>query len=493
MPRVLVRAAKSPWVPVVTESVLTQNVLATNVGNLLFGQSVFRALSVQGTEVVANSYNAGRDGIDDAYIERINNEFDAFVVPLANAFRPSFRKNLANLTKVIEGLDIPVTVVGVGSQHPISGGDAPNDDLDADVKRFMTAVLERSSSVGVRGEETAAYLQRLGFGSDVVDIIGCPSIYMHGPTPTVRQLAPQLNSDDSLAMSSSPATGVMIPVIRSHAERFKRFRYIPQNSDDLNTMVWAEANRSPNTITELISTDSPLHLNDQIRFPLDPNTWVDYLRDFDFVLGTRIHGSVAGILSGTPTLLIAHDSRTRELAEYHGIPHLSIDKITESTRAEDLYELADYSQFNAKRETNFVRFTQFLSKNDLDHIYQADTTANDFDQRLGEADLPPMVHPILAESSAGRREVVSRVRWLRQGKKVDNRRLRYAFKPDLPHTKKPEVTLKSVSQEVKAVKAELAKTQKQLEEQAKLLKRSDVPVSRRAKRFVRRVLKGPKE
>ena len=467
---------------------------------------MFRALSVEGSEVVANSYGAGRAGINDKYIHRINDEFDSFVVPLANAFRPSFRRNLANLTRVIEGIDIPVTVVGVGSQHPLDGEDEPDSDLDEDVKRFMSAVLDRSASVGVRGEDTAAYLARLGFGHEHVDIIGCPSIFLNGVSPRVRPLSDQLTQNSSLAMSASPQTNVMVPMIRDHAERFKRFRYIPQNSVDLNTMVWGEPNPKPNAISELVHPGSSLSVNDQVRFPLDPNTWVDYLRDFDFVLGTRIHGSVAGILAGTPTLLLAHDSRTRELADYHQIPHLSIDQITENTRAEDLYELADYAKFHARQAEVFDRFTSFLTKNSLPNIYQPGHQINDYDEKMTAAELPPMVHPIVAEGDAGRREMTSRLMWLRQGKKVDNERMTYAFQSELPHRKKREVTTQSVDKrltmEVSALNDQLSKSQKQVEEvrrqleetrrlvesQAKVIKRLDVPMTKRAKRYVKRVI-----
>ncbi|WCE39362.1 polysaccharide pyruvyl transferase family protein [Brevibacterium sp. BDJS002] len=475
---------------------MTQNVLATNVGNLLFGQSMFRALSVEGTEVVANSFNSGRDGIDDEYIQRINDEFDCFVVPLANAFRPSFRRNLANLTRVIEGLDIPVTVVGVGSQHPLNGGDERNADLDEDVKRFMSAVLDRSASVGVRGIETSAYLKRIGFGEEHVDVIGCPSIFMYGPNPTVRALEDDFSQQKALAMSASPETGVMVPVIRDHAERFERFSYIPQNSWDLNTMVWAEPRGRQNAINGLVNPDSLLHVRDQVHFPLDPDTWVEFLKKFDFVLGTRIHGSVAGILSGTPTLLVAHDSRTRELADYHQIPYVPLDKISENTRAEDLYQYADYSKFHAGLAETFDRFTAFLGKNGLRNIYQSDSVPNDYDEKLSAAELPPMVHPILAEGEAGRREMASRLWWLRQGKKTDNSRMRYAFKSDLPHTKKPTVTVKSVdkrlSDEMKKLRSELAETQKLVKAQAKVIDRLDVPISKRAKRYVKRLVDKPK-
>jgi len=67
--------------------VLAQRTIGMNVGNLLFGQAVYRTLSVPGTDIVPNGYLTTRSGVEDKYIQRINDEFDGFVVPLANAFR----------------------------------------------------------------------------------------------------------------------------------------------------------------------------------------------------------------------------------------------------------------------------------------------------------------------------------------------------------------------------------------------------------------------
>lgn len=527
MPRILVRGAKAPWVSVPAESVMIQNVLATNSGNLLFGQAVFRSLSIEGTEVIADGYNTTRRGVDDNFIRRINQEFDKFVVPLANAFRPSFQPNLAYLTQVIEGLDMPVTVVGVGTQQPFDAAGDQNSKLDEVATKFMRAVLERSASVGVRGEATASYLKRLGFGDEHTDIIGCPSVFMHGPKPLVRPLGDCFSQIDSLAMSASPETPVMVPMIQAHAERFQRFRYIPQNSWDLNTMMWSEVRDRPDAIDHLVAPESRLHVNDQIRFPLDPNTWVNYLRSFDFMLGTRIHGTIAGILAGTPSLLLAHDSRTRELADYHGIPYLSFDKITGDTRAEDLYQYADYGKFHDRLPSTFDRFTKFLAKNDLPNIYQPGQQINDYDEKLSKATLPRNVHPILAAGPAGRREVASRLWWLKQGNRSDYNRSEYAYQSDVPHTKHPLITAESVNQrltnellplrdqllksDVRLTKAQrlldrhrnqladarkqlietqsqLAATRKLVDAQSKVIKKLDVPMSFRVKRYVKRLV-----
>ena len=187
MTRLLLRAAKDPWTPIPSEIVLAQNTIANNVGNLIFGQAVHRTLSVPGAELIPNGYLASRAGLNGNYIQRVNDEFDGFVIPLANAFRTAFLPNLQRLTRMVQQLRIPVTVIGVGSQHKLTERRNSRDRVADGVKDFMSAVLDHSASVGVRGELTAAYLKELGFGDAHVDIIGCPSIFLNGPSPMVTK------------------------------------------------------------------------------------------------------------------------------------------------------------------------------------------------------------------------------------------------------------------------------------------------------------------
>lgn len=517
--RILIRSAKQPWVPVSAEAVLTGRVIATNVGNLLFGQSVHRMLSTPETEIVPNNYMTGRAGIDDKLINQINEEYDHFVVPLANAFRPSFRSNLQRLTRVISGLDIPVTVVGVGSQHNLSGARDIDDPIAEDVTAFMTAVLNRSASVGVRGEMTADYLAGLGFGDEHVDVIGCPSLFLRGKNPQVTPKTDLLDQTSNIAMSVSPYVTEMAAIVERHTEKYPNLIYIPQNDTDLTTMMWGE---NPSSIPDLrspVHIDHPLYTEDRMRFPLDPRTWFEYLEGFDFTFGTRIHGTIASILAGTPAVLLTHDSRTQELADYHAIPNKPITEITPETDAKDLFADCDYTKFNERIPETFDRFTGFLEKNDLAHIYQPGNECTEFDDKLAAAELPPMVHTILATGEAGRRETMSRLRWLRQGKAEDVKRARFGFKPDLPHTpKKPQLTpadkkikaleleLKALSEalkeaqnlapEVKMIKKDLTKAQTVIDKQATVIKRQskdikrlDVSLLTRGKRFARRMVR----
>lgn len=46
-----------------------------------------------------------------------------------------------------------------------------------------------------------------------------------------------------------------------------------------------------------------------------------FVKKYDFIIGTRIHGAIMSLINNIPTLLIAMDSRTLELAQELKIPY----------------------------------------------------------------------------------------------------------------------------------------------------------------------------
>ena len=115
--RILIRAGRPPHQPVPLEAAHAYRgvgTISTNPGNLLFQDAVYRTLATPDTHLVVDSLSTERRGMTRAHIARINDEFDVFVVPLANAFRDDFVQPLRRLTDVIEQLNIPVVVTGVG-------------------------------------------------------------------------------------------------------------------------------------------------------------------------------------------------------------------------------------------------------------------------------------------------------------------------------------------------------------------------------------------
>ena len=136
MKRILLRSGKSPFDVLSVEEALHRDVIATNSGNLIFSDAAHKILTTPDTEVVSNGMRT-----EVAAAGRINEEYSAFVVPLANAFRPTFEPALQRLTRLIKKLKIPVVVLGVGAQAVIDQDTARLKAMEPTVRAFFSAVL----------------------------------------------------------------------------------------------------------------------------------------------------------------------------------------------------------------------------------------------------------------------------------------------------------------------------------------------------------------
>jgi hypothetical protein len=147
---------------------LRDNLIANNSGNLLFLETAWKILSTKGHEITADRLSAHRLGAD-----RINERFDAYVIPLANAF-----------PAVVYGQPHPPHPRHRAIDDP---GDRPRRRgpvravararRGPPVRRRGHGIREGGSSTGRRRSAFVArpprrYLRELGFRD--VEVIGCP-------------------------------------------------------------------------------------------------------------------------------------------------------------------------------------------------------------------------------------------------------------------------------------------------------------------------------
>lgn len=392
--RILLRSGKSPYDVFSVEQALHQDVIATNSGNLIFQDAAHKILETPDTEVFSNG---GRTEV--AAAARINAEYDAFVVPLANAFRPSFEVALQRLTRLISKLRIPVVVLGVGAQTGVGYDAARLKRIEPTVRDFCSAVLERSASIGVRGEFTEQYLRDMGFKD--IEVIGCPSLFMHGRELDVRKKTDGLTAESRIAINGSHSAvgkqGLGRVISRTH-ERYPNLRFIGQNLSDARQLHWRDLSDPVASRVTAMPThpDHPMYREDKVRVYVDPITWIDELRPFDFSFGSRIHGNIAALLAGTPATVLCGDSRTLELCRYFEIPHQLLEKVGKNLEATDparLYEQADFSGLVGNHAERFDRFTAFLDKNGLQNTFTHGDGGAAFDKRMRSLSFPPGVRP----------------------------------------------------------------------------------------------------
>lgn len=384
------RSGKSPFHAASTAEYLHQDLMGTNTGNLLFSDSAHKMLTTPNAEVTSNGIRTNPSAQRAA---EINEQYDAFVVPLANAFRPQFQASLDRLSTLIEQLTIPVVVFGVGAQVGAEYDTAVLDPMNDSVKRFARAVLDRSATIGVRGELTADYLTGLGFKD--VDIIGCPSMFLYGDTFPALRRPGTFGPDTRIALNLSPnarPVGDIAGVAARTAERFPRLMYFAQNMVDAELLYWGDT-----SVESGYSDSFPLQLSHdlfregKVTVPLDPKTWLEDLAEFDFAFGTRIHGNVAALLAGTPAVVLAHDSRTLELCRYFDIPHRMFAEVGDDVDPAALYAEADFGPMYAGHAERFGRMAAFLTRNGLENTYEHGDGGTAFEARMKSLELPPSV------------------------------------------------------------------------------------------------------
>ncbi|MGY0006337.1 polysaccharide pyruvyl transferase family protein [Micromonospora sp. I033] len=402
--RILLRARKGPFDVFTPEETFAGNWIGDNNGNLVFSHAAHKLLATSTAEITPSRFRA-----DERDADEINEKYDVFVIPLANAFRRSFVHRLAPMTRLIERLKIPVVVLGVGVQTDIDGNREYLRPIDEAVTAFCRAVLDRSHSIGVRGEVTESYLRTLGFSA--VEQIGCPSMFLHGDSFRIEKTKPALTPDDRIALTISPYVSSMAGIVRHHHERYPNLRYLPQDLRTLGTLLYGDAPELRGRSSDIpLHTSHPFFVEDKVRMFVDPWTWMAYLSGFDFAFGTRIHGTITALISGTPGYLFAHDSRTLELARYFDIPHRIMRDVPADIDAAQLYEEADYTALNEGHKARFAAMTAFLARHDLGHSFADGDSAARFDQRVRETTYPPAVRPATATAPA---ELLARIQRLR--------------------------------------------------------------------------------
>jgi hypothetical protein len=384
--RLLLRSPKDPFEVVSPRTAYHRNLIGNNAGNLVFIQATHRILSARDVEIEAGDFT-----MDPRAAPRVNERFDACVIPLANAFRVSYRKSLARMVEFIERLTIPVVILGVGAQSNNRFSFDYQKPIEPLVRRFVTAVLERGPTIGVRGELTAEYLRGLGYRD--VEVIGCPSMFLHGDRLEVTKKAPTLERDAPISLNVTPYVTDMAPIITSHVVRYPRLTYIPQDLHTLGVMVRGGETGQPDVPDRRMPfhTDHPLFQQRRVRFYVEPWPWIDDLRLAHFSFGTRIHGNITALLAGTPAYVFAHDSRTLELARYFEIPHRLMRDVPADVDAADLYAEADYSGLIGGHAARFATFAAYLAGHGLRHVWDDGEDPRAFMDRVTATSFPPAV------------------------------------------------------------------------------------------------------
>ena len=94
--------------------------------------------------------------------------------------------------------------------------------------------------------------------------------------------------------------------------------------------------------------------------------WENYIKQVDFSIGMRIHGTIIALKNGTPAVIIPHGGRVKEMADLFRIPQVSFnDFIKDDFSIRKIYEEANWDEMHKTYPKLLSNYISFLNMHGL--------------------------------------------------------------------------------------------------------------------------------
>ncbi len=330
-----------------------------NTGNLLFFQASQQYLLNSGIDFDYHN--------PDMTIDEINEKYRCIILPTANLLSANkkMRQRMRGYTELFTQSKIPVFILGIGAQAP--DYEALPDlyrTIKDDASAFIKSVYDTGGQFSLRGYFTEELFKKLGFRQAVVTV--CPSLYQQGRNLRVSTNKAELS--DFKPLINGTVEYLSTPEIRKFFKDYPQSQYLDQ--DQFLDILYKKfpLNFNHKTMANLLKkyslTGLKLVTEKRLNLFADLSVWKKFIKDnhFNFAFGQRIHGNIISVLSNIPAVVHRHDSRTRELAEFFEIPTISS---IENKSLYEIYEKADYSNFNRNFAAKYDNFAAFLNRHGI--------------------------------------------------------------------------------------------------------------------------------
>lgn len=345
-----------------------------NSGNSVFLEAIQR-------QTGATVLEGGQIASQKEYIEQ---NHSAVILAMANMISDTWRAG-DWFIEAIENYKIPVILVsiglGVGSVDSIH-----TLQMSDHTKRLLDVAKKWNTIIGARGYYTLEYLKSQGY--DNVMAIGCPSLYST-TSLSLRSLpsAPKIVTHTTPYFHLKEETKRLFRFGIKYADGYmiqseERFLLSRFGVDENLVMSWFDQGRGvqaqraaySHNLYEIFAPDGVTPEDFErwmVRvgmFFTELTPWVGALTSFDVSVGGRFHGTVAALLSGSPAFLYTIDVRTRELAEFHSIPHSPISELPDNLSLDEISDQFDYSSMEKQHLEHIHAYIQYLTANRLQYL-----------------------------------------------------------------------------------------------------------------------------
>lgn len=328
--------------------------IAGNTGNSYITYALIKELFGGLVDIrhIQNIYEYNFDNAD-IDIEYINNEATHVFLILQDQIRieESYGLKLPykKIMNFVSKLNKPVIIAGLGA-NSFNGFDSEfHKKLDPNLIDFLKFLSEHCIEIGIRGHYTEEILHKIGV--DNTRVIGCPSFYETGRNRIIEKQ--KINDLKSVLLTQR--LPLYTPKLHKMMQDYQE-QYIikPIAFNILEDNIDAQHIES--------------FFNQTYHVFSDIENWKTFLKNFNFAIGYRLHGSIAAINSGVPALCLNGDLRATEMCSFLKIPHNPKLNIQNENEILKIYEGIDLTELNNNYSKLFDNFIDFLHTNNLQHF-----------------------------------------------------------------------------------------------------------------------------
>ena len=330
-----------------------------------------------GASLITNSllrqFPADYIGVDQFNdIGDLKNRYDVCILAFATHIHP--RRDVSIFADLLEKLNIQTVVISAG----ISDYDQKASisyQIHPSMRRILHRAAESSQWIGVRGHYTASVLRSNGFKNVVP--IGCPSTYW------------PLDRDIVIAKPK----GFTKPLVAYHRliaiNCYEAIRSIPLLGQDWqdqplftdtlqnDTGLWNYLNRTYAEKGDELKKKILDIIDSNGHFFFHFKQWFNFIGKHDFVIGGRLHGTIAALIQQIPAVLVPRDLRTREIAEFYNLPTATYEDLNRYL-IEGVFHRADFADFNETYALRRANYIKLLDENGLNHKLTQTKKLEDF-------------------------------------------------------------------------------------------------------------------
>ena len=303
---------------------------------------------------------------------------DVGVIPLANQFFQYGDKG--DLVSPFKKLATPLVGIGLGTQAKL---DKNIPIVPEETVSWVKTIGESSPwdtpNISVRGQFSYKVLCHYGLG-EYCEVIGCPSLFISKEKRLGKKISSRkINKKMRVAVAAGHEDWQELKHIENSLANIvtqTNGGYFMQSSLNMVKLAQYEFDsidpwrflRCKNYILpEATDEEFKNWIKKYAKVFFDIRSWFNWIKEFDFVVGMRIHACMIGISLGIPSCCIVIDSRTQELCETMNIPYISCKELPDKFGLDCILDKYSFShfQFDKNRSLLARKFQNFLVNNRL--------------------------------------------------------------------------------------------------------------------------------